>query len=149
MLVAVDTSLLVGLFVPDDTWRAQAGELVHSVRQRNASLVYFDCVIAEASSAAVRRLSERRAPQRIAAVLARFRNELPASALTWILPDAKRHYDGILNLMEQTGGTLNFHDALIALACRNRGIQYIASFDQDFDQVTWLTRLASPQDITV
>lgn len=46
--------------------------------------------------------------------------------------------------MEQTNGVLNFHDALIALACREREIPLIASFDPDFDQIIWLHRLASP-----
>ena len=40
-----------------------------------------------------------------------------------------------------------FRDALIALACRERGISAIASFDADFDQVPWLKRIAQPEDI--
>jgi predicted nucleic acid-binding protein len=43
---------------------------------------------------------------------------------------------------------LNFNDALIALACRERSIPAIASFDPDFDQVSWLRRLARPDDLT-
>jgi predicted nucleic acid-binding protein len=39
---------------------------------------------------------------------------------------------------------LNFNDALISLACRERNIPAIASFDADFDQVAWLHRLATP-----
>jgi predicted nucleic acid-binding protein len=46
-----------------------------------------------------------------------------------------------------TNGALNFNDALIALACREREIPTIASFDADFDQITWL-RLAHPEDLT-
>jgi len=42
---------------------------------------------------------------------------------------------------------LNFNDALIALACRERDIKAIASFDGDFDQVDWLRRLSTPEDI--
>ena len=38
-------------------------------------------------------------------------------------------------------------DALIALACRERGIPRIASFDADFDQVEWLQRLTKPADV--
>jgi predicted nucleic acid-binding protein len=43
---------------------------------------------------------------------------------------------------------LNFNDALLALACRERNIPAIASFDADFDQVSWLRRLATPVDLT-
>ena len=144
MRVAVDTSVLVALFVPDDTWHSQAMSLVSDLRQRQASIIYFDCVVAEALSAAVRRLHERRQAERISAVLQRFRHELPAAAITWILQDTERMYEPILTLVEQTNGVLNFHDALIALACREREIPVIASFDPDFDLIPWLNRLTSP-----
>ena len=93
MCVAVDTSVLVALFVPDDTWHPQAMSLVSDLRQRQASIIYFDCVVAEALSAAVRRLHERRQAERIPAVLQRFRHELPAAAITWILQDTERMYE--------------------------------------------------------
>jgi predicted nucleic acid-binding protein len=44
-------------------------------------------------------------------------------------------------------GALNFNDALLALACRERDIQAVASFDADFDQVDWLRRLSGPKDL--
>ncbi len=42
-------------------------------------------------------------------------------------------------------GLLN--DALIALSCHHREIPFIASFDRDFDNVAWLHRLATPDDL--
>ena len=42
---------------------------------------------------------------------------------------------------------LNFHDALIALACRQLGVRFLASFDRDFDQVSWLERIERPTDL--
>jgi predicted nucleic acid-binding protein len=53
-----------------------------------------------------------------------------------------------MEIVIDSSGTLNFNDALIALACRERGIPAIASFDADFDQVPWLRRLARPQVLT-
>jgi hypothetical protein len=38
-------------------------------------------------------------------------------------------------------------DALIALNCRFFGIKVIASFDRDFDQVEWLTRVETPDSV--
>ena len=66
--------------------------------------------------------------------------------ITWILRDTERLYEPILALVEQSNGALNFHDALIALACQEREIPAIASFDPDFDQVPWLSRLASTEE---
>lgn len=37
----------------------------------------------------------------------------------------------------------DFHNALTALVCRERGVAVLVSFDQDFDQVDWLTRAGS------
>ena len=144
MRVAIDTSVLVALLVPDDTWHSHAASLVNALRQNQASVVYFDCVIAEALSTATRRLHERRLHDQILVVLQRFRQELPTTAVTWVLQDVQRLYESILALVEQSNGALNFHDALIALACRERDINAIASFDPDFDLIPWLTRLASP-----
>jgi hypothetical protein len=42
---------------------------------------------------------------------------------------------------------LNFHDALIALYCEEAQIRFIASFDQDFDQVAGLKRIANVEDL--
>jgi len=45
-------------------------------------------------------------------------------------------------------GALNFNDILVALGCRELGIECIATFDSDFDSIAWLKRLSSPNDIT-
>lgn len=42
---------------------------------------------------------------------------------------------------------LVFHDAMIAPGCKELGIAIVASFDQDFDQVTWLTRVETPDAV--
>lgn len=67
---------------------------------------------------------------------------------TWIFPDVPHLYPEGLDLIRSSSGALNFVDALIAPACRERDIPAIASFDADFDQVGWLRRLARPEDVT-
>jgi predicted nucleic acid-binding protein len=71
----------------------------------------------------------------------------PQKDILWILPDVPDLYSNVLELIRTSGGELNFNDALIALACRQRGIRYVASFDRDFDTIYWLTRLAKPEDL--
>ena len=48
-------------------------------------------------------------------------------------------HDDIISLVEQTNGKLNSHDALIALCYKELGVQFILGFDEDFDDVDWLT----------
>ena len=49
--------------------------------------------------------------------------------------------------MRTSDGELNFNDGLIALACRERQIRLLASFDQDFDRLPWLIRVATPAEV--
>ena len=63
------------------------------------------------------------------------------------MKDVPRLYPHVLDLIRASSGELNFNDALIAIACRERDIPGIASFDADFDHVTWLQRVAEPADV--
>lgn len=147
MQVAIDSSVLVALLVPNDVWHAQADALWNIVETSGHIGVYFDCVATEAISVATRRLYEKNLTAEVGALLDRLNDRVPQDTITWILPDAPRLYAEVLALMRSSAGAFNFNDALIALACRERGIPAIASFDPDFDQVTWLRRLARPEDV--
>jgi len=113
-----------------------------------SELIYFDCVVTEAVSAIVRRLHEKGLLPEIEALIGRLSIQVPDDTITWILPDVPRLYREAFDLIRSSSGALNFNDALIALACRERGIPAIASFDADFDQVPWLRRVARPEDVT-
>lgn len=147
MQVAIDSSVLVGLINPTDLWREKAIALRGALLAANSELLYFDCVVGEAVSAAVRRLHEKQRQVEITVLLRRLDDFMAMDNITWILPEVPRLYPEIINLMKHSGGELNFHDALIALTCRERNISTIASFDADFDQVSWLRRLATPADV--
>ena len=148
MKVAIDSSVLVGLINPRDLWRDQALALDRALRASGTELLYFDCVATEAISAAVRRLHEKGRFTEVAALIDRLNAQVPAASISWILPEVPRFYAEALDLIRSSSGALNFHDALIALACRERGVPAIASFDADFDWVAWLRRLSSPEDVS-
>ena len=148
MQVVIDSSVLLALLVPNDLWHSQASALWKTIEASGHIGVYFDCVAAEAISAAARRLHEKNLSAEVGALLDRLNNRVPPDTITWILPDAPRLYAEALTLIRSSSGALNFNDALIALACRERGIPAVASFDPDFDQVAWLRRLARPEDVT-
>ncbi len=139
-LVAVDTSVLVGLINPADLWHAKAIALLQQLQSNKATLVFFDCVIAEAVSVIARRLHEKKRVTAVNTLLTQLEHQFPAENITWILPQVPDFYADVLALMKQSNGALNFNDALIALACRERTIPAIASFDTDFDAIPWLNR---------
>jgi predicted nucleic acid-binding protein len=147
MRVVVDASVLVGLINPRDLWRKQALALRQALLDAGNELLYFDCVVAEAVSAAVRRLHEKGRTSEVEMLMDRLDSQAAPADITWILPDVPDMYPNILALIRSSSGELNFNDALIALACRQRDIPAIASFDADFDRIPWLRRLAQPADI--
>ncbi len=147
MQIALDSSVLVGLLNPGDVWHAQASALQSAFLNSEAEVIYFDCAIAEAISAVARRLHEKGRGDEVADLVQRLEVQTPREAITWILPDVPRLYAKTLELIKASSGELNFNDALIALACRERGISFLASFDPDFDRLAWLKRVAKPIDV--
>ena len=148
MEIVIDTSVLVGILVPNDHWHTQAVSLGKAIKEREHTPVYFDCVAAEAISVIVRRLEEKGLSAEIELLFKKWNDQIPSDAISWVFPDVPRLYSEIINLVQSSAGSLNFNDALISLACRERGIEAIASFDRDFDQIDWLKRLSLPADIT-
>ncbi len=147
MKVAIDASVLVALLDSRDQWRSEALAIHNTLLGAQIIPMYFDCVTAEAISVAVRRLHEKGRGAEVMALLDRLPMLVPQQSLTWILPDVPRLYSEALDLMRASSGELNFNDALIALACREREIPAIASFDADFDRVVWLKRVSKAEDI--
>ena len=149
MKVAVDSSVLVGLINPLDHRRLQAMGLHDALIAAGVELIYFDCVVAEAVSVVVRRLEEKKRSEEVKAMLDSLNLQVPEDTISWILPDVPKLFKQVLGIIRSSSGALNFNDALIALACRERGIEAIASFDPDFDQIPWLRRLSLPEDLDV
>jgi predicted nucleic acid-binding protein len=147
MLIGIDTSVLVGLLDERDIWHTAAVVLQEVVKASGLEPVYFDCVLAESISTLARRLREKRREADLSNLLDRLSAEFPAATLTWLLPDVPRLYSEVMELIRSSGGELNFNDALVALACRERSIEALASFDRDFDTISWLKRVAAPEDI--
>lgn len=74
-------------------------------------------------------------------------HQVPMGTITWLSVETRHLYDQVIALVRNTSGDLNFHDALIALGCRELGVKVMASFDQDFDQIAWLTRVDTPDAV--
>jgi len=145
--IGVDTSVLIGLLDPKDLWHEPATALKWALKARHADVAVFDCVLAEAISTMARRIYEKRRTADLDRLLMRLLADYPEDGILWVLPDVPTLYTEIIELVRSSRGQLNFNDALIALSCRRREIPFIASFDQDFDRVAWLKRVAEPGDL--
>jgi predicted nucleic acid-binding protein len=145
--VALDTTVLVSLVDARDKWHSSTLTLKDALKNVQAEVFYLDPVINEAVSVLARRLAEQKRMAQFASVLNRLEELAPPEQITWVSPETRRLYPQVMALVRRHGGELNFHDALIALGCQELGIEYIASFDGDFDRIAWLKRLASPGDM--
>lgn len=145
--VIIDSNVLVGLLNPLDHWHQHSIAFSEALNSSNVHLVYLDCVMSEVTSVVVRRLFEKQKPDEIERFFDSLTTFLPEDHITWAFSAVPRLYTDVITLIRKTQGQLNFHDALIALICREQQIKFIASYDTDFDQITWLSRIANPQDL--
>ena len=146
--IGIDTSVLIGLLDPKDVWHEPATALKQALKTHGADVAVFDCVLAEAISTMARRIHEQRRTADLDRLVARILTDYPTEDILWVLPDVPVLYTEIVELVRSSHGELNFNDALIALSCRHREIPLIASFDRDFDQLSWLRRVAQPDDLS-
>jgi predicted nucleic acid-binding protein len=147
--IGLDTSFVIGILDERDLWRAQALALQRALEDGGFKPVIFDCVVSEVISTLARRVSEKRRATDLPPLLVKLKAHFPTKSIVWLYPDLPQLYDDVLAMVEQSGGELNFNDALIALSCQRRGISYLASFDSDFDRVGWLKRIAQPSNLSV
>jgi predicted nucleic acid-binding protein len=94
-----------------------------------------------------RRSEEQKRSQEFPILLNELQKQVPADKITWISPAIRIIYHDTIDLVRDTSGALNFHDSMMALACRELEIKFIISFDQDFDNIAWLKRISDPEDI--
>jgi predicted nucleic acid-binding protein len=136
MQIGIDTSVIIGLLDSQDIWHTPAVSLQRAITAAGLEPVYFDCTLAEAISTMARRLREKHREVELPGLLDRLSADFPAETITWILPDVPRLYTQVMELIRSSAGELNFNDGLITLACRERNIQALTSFDRDFDSIS-------------
>ena len=145
--ISLDTSILISLLDSQDIWHKPAIALEEALKVNQSDVAIFDCVLAEVISTLVRRIYEKRRVADLDQLITHIVTNYPTDDVLWVLPDVPILYNEIIELVRSSRGELNFNDALIALSCRNRNIPFIVSFDRDFDQITWVQRVAHPDDL--
>jgi len=148
MRIGLDTSVLLALIDEKDIWHNKAVEIKNVLVQNNeAEIAVFDCVLTETISILARRIHEKRRSAELAALLNHLLETYPLESILWLYPLLPAYFEEVVNLVSTTNGELNFNDALIALSCRDRNIVNLASFNRDFDSISWLKRIAKPSDL--
>ena len=144
----IDTSVVVALADTHDKWHVHAVALRDALLASGIRQLYFDCVINEAIGVIGRRTEEQRRSEQFERLLDGLLLLIPAQAITWISGAGERLFPKTLALCREHQGKLNYHDALMALACRELDVRLIVSFDGDFDGIAWLTRVFEPVSVS-
>lgn len=145
--VVLDSNVLVALISDRDSLHARANELVRACQGAQAELVYLDCVMSETLSVLGRRAEEQNRAAEFPILLDRLSALAPEANIVWLSASSRRLYAEVVALMRYSNGRLNFNDCLIALGCRELGLNALASFDPDFDSVSWLSRVSDPSTL--
>ncbi len=147
LLIGLDTSFIIALLDEKDLWHSAALQLLGPMEITGTKQFVFDCVLSEVVSTLARRTREKRRQADFPKLMEEIGVRFPRPSLTWVYPDLATLYDEVIVLVKESAGELNFNDALVALACRNRGIPLLASFDVDFDRIPWLKRIKEPAEL--
>ncbi len=145
--LVMDTTVLVALVDDQDKFHTAAVALSIAFMAKGIEEIYLDCTLIETVGVLCRRTEERKRTEKISSLLDLFEQRFPKENITWLNGETQRLFGEVLKFVRQSQGQLNFNDALIALVCKELNITAIASFDQDFDQVAWLKRIAKPEDL--
>ncbi len=142
-----DTSFLVALLDRRDALHPVAVEIERVLREAGVEYVYLDCVVNEVLAVVERRAWERRRRQEdVAEMMERVLRRYPAELITWVYPEAPGWWDRCVETMRASGWRLSFHDALMAVACRELGLGGVVSFDRDLAGVEGLEVIGSVQE---
>ena len=140
--VLVDTSFLVALVDARDSLHQRAEEIEKELA--SFKLIFTDVVYGETLSVLSRRIKERRKDisdrKKFFQKIVKKIDEIIGKDLLYLMPIIKEKFFEIKKICLDSGGELNFNDAFLVVGAKEYGIEWIVSFDSDFDK--FLKRLS-------
>jgi len=146
--IIVDTNFLVGLLDEKDKWHQRSVELYQNLEAVQIEMIIFDCVANELISVIGKRFEESGREKKFKEfvkekLMPLISRDKIVSLYKWV----DEWYDEIIKIVTDSSGKFNFHDALIQVGAKKMNLEYIISFDEDFDKATGLMRIKEKRDI--
>jgi predicted nucleic acid-binding protein len=140
--VTLDANVIVAQLDGADVLAQRAQAHGRRLRGEGADLVLLDVLVGEAVSVLCRRARERRSGEPdLLAALTIVRGWAHAGSIRWVAGQAERVVGPVLDVVQETGGRLNFNDGLLVVLQREGLVDEVASFDRDFDLVQDFRRI--------
>jgi predicted nucleic acid-binding protein len=140
--VVLDANVLVALLYAGDVHHQRARQLVERLEAEGHVVVAIDFLVHEAVSVLCRRARERKtSPPDLSLVLTAVRRWFDDGYVRGVAGEAARLVADVIDVIEATGGVLNFNDALLVVLEREGIIDDLASFDAGFDVVPGFRRI--------
>jgi len=146
--IIVDTNFLLGLLDEKDKWHQRSVKLYQNLKVAQVEMIIFDCVANELISVIGKRFEESGreegfkefVKEKLMPLISR---DKIVSLYKWV----NEWYDEIIKIVIGSSGKFNFHDALIQVGAKEMNLEYIISFDEDFDKATGLMRIKEKKNI--
>ena len=142
--VVLDANVLVGILDQGDVLHARSMALIDRLKREGRSPRVLDVFLAEALSVLTRRAFQRKTtPPDLGRAVHQARAWRDAGEISFVSPWVETCFEDILGVMEESGGALNFNDALLVVLQRAELIEDVASFDSAFDRLPDFRRIDS------
>jgi len=128
--IALDANILIGLLDSSDIHNTRAESVYARIRESGDAPLTLDFVVQEAVSVLCRRSCERKrnAPD-LPRVLDEVRGWFEQGQVAFMQREIENLYPGILDVIGQSGGKLNFNDAALVVLQQQGIIGDVATFD--------------------
>jgi predicted nucleic acid-binding protein len=134
--VVLDANVIVALLYADDSLHQRAVDLTTRLETESHSIVLVDFLVFEALSVLCRRAAQRKtAPPDLAVAVARMRSWFDNGEVRFLAQEAEHLATSVLEVVTDSGGTLNANDALFVALQREGNIDALATFDKGFEGV--------------
>jgi len=138
--VLIDTNVLVGFVDKGDKWHKRCVDLISRLSLQGDEVIILDVVMFEAISVLAKRFNEKGRGREIGEVIDKLVNFF-FRYITWTGEMWGGVFDLVVERVKLSEGELNFNDAFVCVFCYINKVEYVASFDRDFDKVLFIKRI--------
>ena len=128
--IVLDANVIVGWLDQSDSLNARATKVLDDIHSAGDSYLLLDFIVEEAVSVACRRACQRKtnAPD-LPGILEKVKRLYQRNEIEFVHGEIEDLYPEVLEVVGQSGGTLNFNDAALIALQRHGLIGDIATFD--------------------